>query len=174
MLLRSLRWAMSRGCFIAGHCSSWKNAKFKIRSMLTCLVTSILRLNFKLRNTFEKNCNIHVQNEEVGGAKAIWTMLKNYWYGMASLTITSKVSSAILLANVGLLLGGFALTNIDKVIMIKKKMRMMLMKCWMQARWSILLTLPTAGLEVDEMSRAMLMFLPRCCHSLITHFYHPC
>ena len=38
--------------------------------------------------------------------------------------IISKVSSAILLANVGLLLGGFALTNIDKVIMIKlyKKM----------------------------------------------------
>ena len=33
--------------------------------------------------------------------------------------IISKVSSAILLANVGLLLGGFALTNIDKVIMIK-------------------------------------------------------
>ena len=56
-------------------------------------------------------------------------MLKNYWYGMASLTITSKVSSAILLANVGLLLGGFALTNIDKVIMIKKKMRMILRKC---------------------------------------------
>ena len=31
------------------------------------------------------------------------------------------MSSAILLANLGLLLGGFALTNIDKVIMIKKR-----------------------------------------------------
>ena len=35
--------------------------------------------------------------------------------------MVTKVSSAILLANVGLLLGGFALTNIDKVMMIKKK-----------------------------------------------------
>ena len=44
------------------------------------------------------------------------------------ITTASKVSSAILLANLGLLLGGFALTNIDKVIMIKK-MTMTMTKC---------------------------------------------
>ena len=45
--------------------------------------------------------------------------------------ITCKVSSAILLANLGLLLGGLALTNIDKVIMMKKDlMKMMMVMKW--------------------------------------------
>ena len=59
------------------------------------------------------NINVHLH------PKSIQTIMIVINFTM--IYMVTKVSSAILLANVGLLLGGFALTNIDKVMMIKKK-----------------------------------------------------
>ena len=59
------------------------------------------------------NINVHLH------PKSIQTIMIVINFTM--IYLMTKVSSAILLANVGLLLGGFALTNIDKVMMIKKK-----------------------------------------------------